>query len=850
MTQYPSLSSRSVRAWTQRLIRKSGPCCQAALLLIFCAIPAWGTPVVFNLPATAAPGNIVSLEGSGFGSSPKIYFRTYSSGTQIPVKIIKSDNNFVAFQVPKSQPFDVYFVAVSDGAAWTKFNGLNYPQAMHFDKPEIAPNDSFRIFGRNLYVGPIATDVTLVDVYTQERLTAAVDLSKSDSYSLTVTAPAGVRPGHWYKARVANGPNYTFTSLCLFGHAANGDDHFQLGVPWGRDYVYQNGPSYNGTVDNADHHVIDVTSDPFLSPHAKGDGATDDQPALQAAIKLAAKHGGVVYLPAGTYRLASPAGSGIAMASNVVVQGHSASDTTILIGPATQQPASYIFWGFHWEPGATMSGLADVSIKNIDTRSQIVDGFIASGPTSKLFLQRVNWDLGTGLFLNITNADRLVVSNSTFHHAINNQQPDPSRPGYSGVGPFWFERLTNFTFRNNSVWWASSGNAFLTINAGVFEGNHFTRSASDRITVNATNIAWYNAEPQDAPIKIGDSVARQMGRQIAVEFATNLAIQNNIFDVADGEFKNNGNDGETINNEGGASAKVQQDVGTVTAADTTSVTDNSKCGGTCTWNYVGSSAYNAGSKIAIVSGQGAGQWRQIIKRDNNTFTVSGAWDIVPSPGDHFAIFVTSMENSLIRANVMQDNPRGIYLYAAAFNNVSIVNNFLKDNGGILLASIQDTKGFTYSSPKFGSLRNIEIIGNTLTNTKGLRPAYFAAVAGMRDPNYFWGTALDSVEVRNNSITGRPGTPRADFHDGYTNDIHYADPDGPWSPNGTASTIVGTIFQGNSCTNCSTFYNFGTGVSDTIVWNSIVNGAAGVTPAISNTKFGSTPGAVGTVLGHD
>jgi hypothetical protein len=47
---------------------------------------------------------------------------------------------------------------------------------------------------------------------------------------------------------------------------------------------------------------------------------------------------------------------------------------------------------------------------------------------------------------------------------------------------------------------------------------------------------------------------------------------------------------------------------------------------------------------------------------------------------------------------MQDNPRGIYLYAAAFNNVSIVNNFLKDNGGILLASIQDTKGFTYSSP--------------------------------------------------------------------------------------------------------------------------------------------------------
>jgi hypothetical protein len=129
---------------------------------------------MFNSPATAAPGNIVSLEESGFGSSPKIYFRPFTSKTPISVQIIKGDNNYVAFQVPKSLSFDVYFIAVSDGSSWSKTIGLNYPQALQFDKPEIAPNDSFRIFGHNLYVAPAAASVILADVYTGEWLTAAV----------------------------------------------------------------------------------------------------------------------------------------------------------------------------------------------------------------------------------------------------------------------------------------------------------------------------------------------------------------------------------------------------------------------------------------------------------------------------------------------------------------------------------------------------------------------------------------------------------------------------------------------------------------------------------------------------
>ena len=64
--------------------------------------------------------------------------------------LLKGDNNFVAFKVPKSQPFDVDRIAISDGIQWSNLISVNNPRAMHFDKAEIASGDTFRIFGRNL----------------------------------------------------------------------------------------------------------------------------------------------------------------------------------------------------------------------------------------------------------------------------------------------------------------------------------------------------------------------------------------------------------------------------------------------------------------------------------------------------------------------------------------------------------------------------------------------------------------------------------------------------------------------------------------------------------------------------
>ena len=142
----------------------------------------------------------------------------------------------------------------------------------------------------------------------------------------------------------------------------------------------------------------------------------------------------------------------------------------------------------------------------------------------------------------------------------------------------------------------------------VIEGNHFTRSASDQITLTAANNSCFNQNVGVHVYKIGDKVQRNMGRQMEFDFAKNFAIQNNIFDVSDGTLAVNFNDGETINAEGGGSTFLQ-DVGTTTSAATTTISANSNPNKV--WDY------GTGYKIAIVSGQGWGQWRNITSKSGN-----------------------------------------------------------------------------------------------------------------------------------------------------------------------------------------------------------------------------------------
>ncbi len=818
--------------------------------LIACAAPffflaveaAWAGPAIINYPFTANPGDVISLAGSGFGTAPKVYLKPSLQAAAIALPTRTASDGAVVVQVPKTIVFDLYNVWIVNGSATSAQVALNAPAPQHFDSAEVASGALFRIYGRNLYVNGKTPSVTLIDAQTKAQLKATVAVANSAAYYLVVAAPSGIVAGHVYGASVSNGyATAALSGATILGHAP-GTDHFGIGQPWAYDFVYADGSGYKAGVkgtNQADHHVFNVMTDPSLSVHAKGDGKTNDAAAINAAIALASAHGGVVYLPAGTYNTGTTT---IRMASNVAVQGAGENSTKVIFGPSA--PA-----GFYFPGGTQMAGLADMSIQNIDLTSKyLVNLGTGNEPVSKVFLQRLNWNFGSGQGLMMT-GDRIAIQNSTFIQAINYQNGNAAAKT-GGLGPVYLQTISNLQFRNNTVKWATGQNALKDIVNGIIENNAFTRSASDYILAGPADLSMVN---YGKPVKSGERIQRLMGRQVAINFGKNIVFQHNTFNVSDGTLANNLNDGETIQNEGGATLP-RDDSGVATAVSATSIADNSKCSGTCAWRY-----YPGYSMIVIVSGAGAGQWRRIIANAGNTFTVDTPFQVVPAVGDHFTISYPTFENALILNNVMSNNPLGVDLYHGAMLNVSVVNNTLANNGGIELVGTQRNpspgapagSSFAAANGPFCVSRNIEINGNILTNTTGLFPAFIAVIFQLNTQNTFWGKSALAVEVRNNQITARAGTPIYRNSEGYKNNTYYQS-SAPYVEKGTGA-LIGTVFQGDKCTNCQGDYLVSTGTTDAAIWNPVSVTSAGLNSTllldwrISST---TTTSSIGTVAGHD
>ncbi len=802
---------------------------------IAAAVAAEAGPVIISYPFTVHPGDVISLEGSGFGAAPKVYLKPSLQAAPIVLATKTADDGTVVVELPKTSAFDLYNVWIANGAATSPQIVLNAPHPMHFDNAEIVSGAHFRIFGRNLYVNAKAPAVTLVDAQTKAQLKATVATATSSPYYLDVVAPSGVIAGHAYQANVSNGYAAALTDPTILGHAP-GTDHFAIGQPWAYDFIYADGPTYKAGVkgtNQADHHVFNVKTDPSLTVLAKGDGKTNDAAAISAAIRLAGVNGGVVYLPAGVYNIGS---TSIAMRSNVVLQGAGAASTKIILGPAAAG-------GFYVAGGMQMVGFVDLSIQNVDlTSNYIVNLGTGNQPVNKLFLQRVNWNFGSGKGL-VLQGDRIAIQNSTFTQAINYQNGDPAQKT-GGMGPIYITSASNVQFRNNAVTWATAQNAMKDVVNAVVENNVFTRSASDYVIVGAAQLTWPN---NGYPLHVGDRIQRVMGRQLAFNFGKNVVLQNNVFKSADGVLKYNWNDGELIQNEGGGWDE-REDTGTVTAASATSITDAGKCDGTCAWGY-----YPNYSMIVVVSGAGAGQWRRITAQNGNSFAVDKPFDVIPAPGDHFTLSYPSFENALIRGNQLNGNPKGIDLYHGAFLNVSVVANTMTNNGGIdLVPSQRNTVDRAASTlTYFNVSRNIEINGNTIANTTGNYPAYLAILFQMNTLPTFWGKSAIGVEVRNNVITARAGTTPFPYPEAVQSVSYYQTPGAPYVDQGTGG-FVGTVFQGNSCANCPISYTLNTGSINTTIWNAIAKTAPGINSTfLKDWAFiKAGPASTGTLIGHD
>ncbi|MDB5819432.1 MAG: hypothetical protein JWQ11_3072, partial [Rhizobacter sp.] len=597
-------------------------------------------PLIFNASDSARAGDLVSIQGARFGDSPKVTIENASGGNVQTLAVVnKVGTSWLTVELPSSAS-GALMLRVNNGASSSLAVPLNAAVAHHLDTTTLSPNGVFRVFGRNLMLTGFTPVVRIGGA------AASVDANKSDENMLVVTAPGSLQATSAAVVTVENGSGSGAVTLDrrIAVRTGQSGDAFGLGTGWASGFS-----AFSS-------RVVYGASDSRLSSKVVCDNRQDAANAIQAAIDLAASNaGGVVQLPSGVCYI----GNGLALRSNVVLQGAGRDATTL------RYAGNYPLYGVNID----LAGVRNLSLVNA--------GSVQEGPllkeSKRVFLQNVRFDIGTSRQMFFTDNTDMVVSGTQFTQSgsINEN------------GPYLFNNTAGLVFTGNTTTWVMGANSFGRVHDSFIAGNTFTRDAT----------------VQNASGTI---------HALTLDFAHRVAVVGNTFNVKNGPITNTTrNDGETLLTEGGGASRTEN-VGTVMSSDATSLTDS---GNTLNVDPFSTGAIPENYGIAIVSGAGAGQHRRVTAYANGKVSVDRAWDVVPEAGSHYASFVWGLEKSMLKNNALSQNPRGIWLYQTALRDVAVIGNSMAEGGGIYLRAYQNL-----AQKMFIPMYNVRVAGNTVKNT--------------------------------------------------------------------------------------------------------------------------------------
>lgn len=693
-------------------------------------------PIVFNASRSARAGDIVSLQGSDFGSDARVLT---ASGQSLEV-VNRVGDVWLAARVPAEMTAAIGVQVVSSGGSsgtvW-----LNRARPTHLDATQLMPSGMFRVFGQNLLLRGFTPRVTVAG------RTATVDLAASREHMLVVRAPADLAAAGSVAIGVDNGNGSGVGTLerTIAVTTGGSGDPFGLGVGWGGAFA----PTIQ--------RVIAAATDARLGNRVVCDGRQDISRALQQAIDLAASSGGgIVRLPSGQCRLAAL----VSLRSNVVVEGAGKSATQL------RYEANYPFMGQRLD----RAGLRNLALVNAGPANE---GLLLKD-SRRVFLQNMLIDVGRSRQMFLSGNRDVVISGVDF----------VQRGSISSQGVFTLNNSAGLVFRGNTVVFVDGTQTFARVHEAWIDGNRFTRDASNQNSSGTIHT-------------------------LAMDFAYRVAITDNTFDVRNGPIWNKTrNDGETLLTEGGGNVRTES-LGSVVRSTANTVTVSGD---------IKSDAFGEGSipenfGIALVAGKGAGQTRRVTARSGATLTVDSNWDVTPDSTTRYSAFVWGLEQSLIKGNRLSQNPRGIWLYHTGIRDVDVLDNDIREGGGIYLRSFQNL-----SQGLFMPIYNVRIAGNSVVNTTSQWSSYVSAVFVNADARAF-GLANLGIEIRDNTMTANSPNVSSSYEEyvgtegfvGMMRVENYAIYESMSMPR-----QLGTIFQRNQCSNCDTAFRIGTGAGGTVL----------------------------------
>lgn len=642
------------------------------------------TPVIFHISEGVRPRGVIALYGE-YLSGPLLGVKFIEDGRVVAPLAQDRDGHSLHVVMPLMEP-GVYSLQVTNdgGATWSRTVYLNRAEPRWLSESSGYPGMPLKLIGRHLlacqYNGPDDTELRLIPI--KEGRVVPVVPDHVTSYALSFQLPPALSLGNYHIEVRTNsaglGKEWVRHHETLTVKSPPSDPlALALGVSWASSYTWDN--------------VINVQS----KFGARGDDLADDSGAIQNAIdQVARRGGGVVYLPAGTYRHQS-----LRIKTGVILKGDG-PDKTIL---------KYTGQGSRSSDGAdamlTCDKQGTLGIAHLTLTADL--GNITRGKTKTGWL---NSD-GERLFLYDVRTDMYTQDSSLDLGWVILQKRKLliARCEFIGTA-FYAPHIEEIQFRDNIV---RIGHHELSIfgSHSIFERNKVIGFVSDKQSLHGFFVDVSRGNARDLYYGFN-----------AVEKALAISNQGEAFST-DGQ-------GEYV-------------AGPVTDATATTVTLSGQ--------IATGRAWHDGYQVLIIKGRGLGQKRNIISRSGHaagplSLAIEPAWDVIPDVTSK-CLVSNFAENIVLEHMHARECRVGIQYYCNGYDNV-MADNTLEDTQGVLV--------YTFAMPKrmrpsyFCDIRN-----NTIT---GASPHYKNTWMGIKaqgDEHYNdYAITAYGLEFRDNLIDRR------------------------------------------------------------------------------------------------
>ncbi|WP_168735999.1 glycosyl hydrolase family 28-related protein [Cohnella fermenti] len=620
---------------------------------------AWTTaPALLRVSDAVSPGKLMTIYGDGFDgasgvmlSAPDHLDELFPPSGAIEAQIVQIDpeGNYVVARMPASAAAGTYGIWVSNGYGWSRPILLNAARPQWISENIAAAGLTVTVVGRNLDGSEFGS----------RKHTAVKLVSGAESYPANVIRvnpfavefrlpPPSKLPLGEYEVWVANdGIHYRpLEEEQTLTVVAKGDDPLGLSVAWAYDFAWDN-----------EFDVTDYGAD--------GADVLDDTSAIQGAIDAAsAADGGVVYFPAGNYRI-----SQLELPADVVLLGRNRASTYLTyVPPAAATVVELENW-------TVIRSTSEEGSQGLARLTLTMDSDADDKPLPNQFLWLGNsWnpDYSTD-----QTAEKLFLKDFALDYRYERGPWSKSGvPGYIGIEAKGHVLIADSVFKGfapnptssymreyvqvlNNTFDTTAGNVYLTSRYVTVRGNDVHRS-----------------DP-------------------SVDYAKQGIFTRGPSYVADNHIVNTGslsaNDGEIVSVENYRGGLKMLGIVESAGTDTVTLVPKRDENGV----ILGGSGNNDWSlerrpwgdwHIVIVEGRGMGQYRQLDEYlGDATYSVTVPWDIVPDASSKFAIVLPNKMVTTYR-NLGENNGNTFQLYGDTIDAV-LAGNISIDGEGFYAHSI-------------------------------------------------------------------------------------------------------------------------------------------------------------------